>query len=256
MDKKVRYICNKLINLQAPKPHQVNVDNFEDIFVYPLTRDPELQDAIAVDEGVSKGVLIIKHAGEVIKIPFTGRWDADSFDDAMSNYHYACEHEDDPDIRPEDLQEPQAEDFFYDFENASLRDMAPHWDYCALECHIYECAKAAGLSDYFAREWCVGSSLGHPIYVQERARMYCDKEESKRYTRAQIDKTFKTCEKINARCFNAVWIADFIDFYGEAEFKRLAAFLEEYGITDLHDGNVGYIDDLPVLVDYSDYREW
>jgi hypothetical protein len=51
------------------------------------------------------------------------------------------------------------------------------------------------------------------------------------------------------------WILNFIKLYGEKEFLRLCLFLEEEGINDLHEKNVGYIDGRPVLFDYSGYYE-
>ena len=47
--------------------------------------------------------------------------------------------------------------------------------------------------------------------------------------------------------------------YGEEIFNRLCNFIEEYNITDLHNGNVGYIKRngkfMPILFDYSGYYE-
>lgn len=254
MDKRVELVCTKLLRQEETNFEEVTEDNFEDIFLKPLKMDSSISFSIAVDNGVSKGVLLIEGADEVIKIPFTGKYDTDSYDGAMSDYLY--ERENLPEEEWQHKEEPKWEDYFDHFWCASTQDEIDGWDYCERECEIYRQAREKGLEQYFAKEWCVGCAQGHPIYVQERAKIYCDKEEYKRYTREQLNSTMDTCEKLDITCFNSVWISDFIESYGEAELLRLDSFLAEFHITDLHDGNIGYIDGFPVLVDYSNYNEW
>jgi hypothetical protein len=44
--------------------------------------------------------------------------------------------------------------------------------------------------------------------------------------------------------------------YGLDEFIRLDAFLNEMQIGDLRDCNIGYLDNAPILFDYSGFRHW
>jgi hypothetical protein len=252
MDARVQTVCNNLINL-SPSFGHLTEDNFYDLFVKPLKKI--LPFSIAADNGVSKGVLLIEGASQVIKIPFNARLDTDAYDDAICDYHY--ERESLPEEEWCMTKEPELEEFLTQFWCAGLRAGEEKWDYCEKECRLYALAQEEGLDQYFAKEYCVGHCAeGHPIYLQERAKIYCDSEESSRYTYEELDKIMETCDNKYVQCFNSVWIADFIAAHGEEEFMRLSAFLESYGIRDLHDGNLGYIDGFPVLVDYSNFDEW
>ena len=53
--------------------------------------------------------------------------------------------------------------------------------------------------------------------------------------------------------FNMEWLSDAFHFYGEKIFHKLLEFIRTVGINDLHDGNIGYIGNRPVLVDYSSF---
>lgn len=49
------------------------------------------------------------------------------------------------------------------------------------------------------------------------------------------------------------WADDFRAYYGEAEVKNLLKLNEEYGIDDLHCGNIAYFKGKPVIIDYYAY---
>lgn len=46
---------------------------------------------------------------------------------------------------------------------------------------------------------------------------------------------------------------EFVRLYGEEEYERLAQFCCEKGINDIHYGNIGYVGDRLVLIDYAGY---
>ena len=48
---------------------------------------------------------------------------------------------------------------------------------------------------------------------------------------------------------------DFFSHYGMEEYSKLTNFLTKCGVNDLHQGNVGVIDDGPIIVDYGGYYE-
>ena len=47
---------------------------------------------------------------------------------------------------------------------------------------------------------------------------------------------------------------DAINWYGENEIEKLLKFINDEKINDLHSGNLGYLNDRPVIVDYAGYN--
>lgn len=181
----------------------------------------------AAEAGATKAVLYpLEDSNKVVKIPFQGQ----------KEYLYSGEDK-----------------TFCSFHGA----LAPnYWDYCRVEAEVYIKAKEAGLENYFAKTEFIGYVNGFPIYAQTKVDILIDIMEEKSYSEDIKRKTRNTCNSLNARCFNACWISDFLDYYGKETFKKLDRFLKEYGIWDLHGGNLGYLSNgAPVIVDYSDYCE-
>ena len=165
-----------------------------------------------------------------------------------------------------DHPEPEYNDeYYYDIEGASnirlengAEPTIPDWDYCRLETVIYQLDLEEGLGSYFADEGYLGTIDQTPVYYQTRctpmnsisidyhSKEYHDKEK----------KSEKICKDLDIICFNDIWIADFVDYYGIDEFKRLHDFLQRYEIGDLRTCNIGYLDGAPILFDYSGYRDW
>ena len=203
-------------------------------------RDANLPFEYSIDSGISKAVILIKDTPFVIKMPF------------FKYYDDACYWSDD-------------EDFYYDLQGASNINLGinseadiPDWDYCHLESVIYQLALQEGLGAYFAEEGYLGTIDLTPVYYQTRctpmSEMTIDYD-SADYEK-KSNKSRKICENLKVDCFNSLWISDFIDMYGEEEFKRLNTFLERYEIKDLRICNIGYLDGAPILFDYSGYRDW
>lgn len=246
----------------------------------------------SIDDGVSKAVILIKGAPFVIKIPFYQLSDESAYEDnyyewskardeALDNYCLKRQQEtqnssysltkEEIDMVTQEFKaswgdEPTLDDsiYFEDLCGASCinldgeEDDIPDWNYCELETAIYRKAAAEGLARYFAEEECLGFIDNTPIYWQARCTplseitMDYHSEEYKRKKKTSE----KLCDKLDTDCFNAIWIADFIDFYGESEFERLVKFLDKYEIDDLRPCNIGYIDKAPILFDFSGYRGW
>lgn len=49
---------------------------------------------------------------------------------------------------------------------------------------------------------------------------------------------------------NKVWLQKIVQYYGEEFLILLKDFIDEKCIGDLHDGNIGYLNDRPVIIDY------
>lgn len=218
-----------------------------------VLKDCNLPFEFSIASGISKAVMLIKGEEYVIKFPFRSLFEEDDYDDACYRYNNEDEY-------PEQKEEPDVEDYYYNFDCANhvAIPMNRLWDYCELESAIYEEAVDQGLGAYFAEEYLLGFVNDQPVYRQTRCVACYDYEQ--KYSDDEYEKkssySREKCKELNCNCFNPIWIADFIERYGEAEFKRLNAFLNEYEIGDLRSCNIGYLDDAPILFDYSGFRDY
>lgn len=226
--------------------NQIELNNydFEERVVDPLTTAGFDFD---FDSGASKGVLVFDSF--VIKVPYMARTcDSDEYT------HDLCAWD-----RGELSAEPILEDYLQTFSCATNLhcETENEWDYCELECAIYQIALKEGLEPYFAKEMLLGEVRGYPVYVQQLVVPYSEAVSSS-LTIASDEKRHlaeTTCDSLNLDCFNETWIADFITLYGKDEFEKLSLFLRKMRIYDLHGGNVGYMNGYPVILDYSNFNE-
>lgn len=217
--------------------------NMRDDIIDPLRRNSNIH--FTWENGATKLVLLPRDEDFVIKIPFTGYWDEDDYESNMRSYERAED-------RGEEPEEIIDTDFYYEFTYASIDEDDPEcWDYCRLECAIYEKAAAAGLARYFAKEEIIGYLDDFfPIYAQEKVSAF-----SKVYDKDIGQRTSKRCEELNVDCIHSMWVHDFFEIYGEEEYVKLANFLKEEDLWDFHGGNIGYRNGKPILMDYSGYND-
>lgn len=218
------------------------------------------------DEGVSKFVLIFRDLGFVIKIPYTGSNDGDGdvkspCDDCTrwSSCRGSCQS-----CSRYQNWEYDEYKYYQSFGGADFtpraavrKELERSWDYCEAEAWFYNKAKENGVEVCFAETRLLGFVDGHPIYTQPLATIYSDYYTSSRKTHTLEEKisTKEACKRIDGWCFNVDWLTDFILFFGDDMFQNFMNFIKEYGVDDLHNGNVGYVDGVPVLVDYSGYND-
>jgi hypothetical protein len=125
------------------------------------------------------------------------------------------------------------------------------WDFCKIENQIYELAKQNNIEFAFLQNTLI--DFKYPIYSQPlvtlaKNKSYVNQEE--------IEKTYEYLSNNNLACFEIKWITYFIKYYGINSFLRLYHFLEQMNLlSDLHEENLGYVNDLPVIFDYSGYWE-
>ena len=203
------------------------------------------------DAGATKGVIIFRDEKFVIKIPFTSiteSYGSCSYTDSQGNY--------------QSYNHNEVTNYCRAFQDGIIEydeDPASNWDYCRLETAIYNAASLEGLENYFAKEELIGYIDNHPIYMQQKCKVFSEMSIEIDYTSKEYKRrkklSDKYCHKFNLHNFNAYWIADFIEIYGKYEFEKLAAFIKNYNIGDLRDANVGYYDGAPILFDYSGYRD-
>ena len=126
------------------------------------------------------------------------------------------------------------------------------YDYCEEEEKFFIEATANNLAPYFAKMSFLGIIKGIPIYIQEKAILFIDGDYYCSHSSDIYNEVRNVESEYCATDFLPTdWMADFIDIYGTVELERLCQFLDDCGINDLHEGNVGYIDQSPVIVDYA-----
>lgn len=198
-----------------------NFDDLDyDIFELEFIHDFKNQYSKEFDyaSGASKGVLIFKELGFVIKIPFS--------------YCDGCEL-----IGADEGEE--------------------NWDYCSQEVARYELAEEDNVHTLFLEIEFFDYINNYPIYIQPYAEVlskisgvayhsnHCSSTEKERDLVQEID----TKEKYEM--LDAGWEADLLVQYGIKKFKQFKQYLEDNWIVDLGDENIGYIGKIPVLIDYA-----
>lgn len=189
--------------------------------------------------GATKLVILPKDEDFVIKISFNGIYCNEQIDYDTGEILFEGEWE-----------HFASEEYFYEEEFDG--------DYCGREERISNCAYEEDLIECFAAVECIGKYDDYFIYKQEKATcIFSDIEDEKKdsLTKEKKDSIRSRCTELNIYCFNICWIDDFLSFFGEEIFKQFNAFIESYHINDLHNSNIGYIGNRPVLIDYSGYFE-
>lgn len=176
--------------------------------------------------GATKGVLIFEQLGFVIKIPFCRNSEDCYYNSAYGEYECCY------------------------FTGA---DTDNGWDYCEAEANKYERAEEEGLAQCFVKTKKIGDIDGYPIYTQELADIYKSIDYQSSHTEEDSRQVSSICNSNNFYMFNIEWLSDAFHYYGEKMFHKLLEFIRTVGINDLHDGNIGYIGNRPVLVDYSSF---
>jgi len=129
------------------------------------------------------------------------------------------------------------------------------WDYCEAELNILKNAKACGVDICFAHQELIGDINGYPVYAQEKCVIWGQVHNYEDYNGEKRVSTENYIKRMGHYCFNECWLSDFLDYYGNEMLEKFLDFIQSQDITDLHGGNLGYIGDRPVVVDYGDYHE-
>lgn len=204
-------------------------DEIDEAEFYPVVVHPfseKYKKPFDYATGATKGVLIFEQLGFVIKIPFCRNTEDCYYNSAYGEYECCY------------------------FTGA---DTDNGWDYCEAEADKYERAETEGLAQCFAKTEKIGDIDGYPIYMQELADIYKSIDYQSSHTEEDSRQVSSICNSNNFYMFNIEWLSDAFHYYGEKVFHKLLEFIRTVGINDLHDGNIGYIGNRPVLVDYSSF---
>jgi len=181
-----------------------------------------------VKNGMTKGVLIPLSKDYVIKIPFMGY---ESFINGFHLFDGAFEPEED-----------------------AYKELQGSWNYCQREEEIYNLAKEYHVAEFFAQVKQIDNFENYPIYLQPYANIGSKSMISLEDDARKVVKVRKFCEEMGFYAFNTRWMADALEYYGFSKVKEFCFFMNKFYLNDdLHEENIGYIDNRPVLVDYGGY---
>ena len=130
------------------------------------------------------------------------------------------------------------------------------YDYCDAEAEVNKNAKIEGYDQYLADMVFLLKFGDIDIYVQERTFKFEDGYTPYYENSDRSDEHYNLLESISSdycssECIPLDWAADFSAYYSDAEFADLCQFLDNYNVNDLHEANIGYIGNRPVIFDYS-----
>lgn len=260
--------------------YDINQDNYND-FIQFYADEVEKE-----DYGISKAVFFpTAFPNVVVKIPFTAGpeeeyWysngsysTADMTGKTVHRTYYSCEMCSD--------RFDSAWESIPDNIGVELND---DWNYCEVEEILFNEAIKYGVDKFFAQTICIGYIEDYPIYVQERGRVYDQRderpllEEEKIIGQREFNEKYDAetaahfyqelvdiyeeyckqnklyCHKYSLKDLPDKWAVDFYLYWGIENLHKLLNFLDEYCIDDLHCENVGYINHIPVIIDYSSFH--
>lgn len=134
--------------------------------------------------------------------------------------------------------------------------------YCSLECYHYEMAKAYRVERVLLPiERVATFDNGLKVYRQAKFTtgwhdLSCKDNKALRsaYEQTKHSKTFKKIYKGMHHDTHEFWVARVTQLYGKKFMRSLEDWISEYQVNDLHTGNIGLLNGVPVLLDYAGYR--
>ena len=128
-------------------------------------------------------------------------------------------------------------------------------DYCGYEADNYQEAVNAGKGKYFleTRYFKTLNECGvcFAIYIQPKISDISSEIDSDSDEEINISSSYYSSPAADR--LSPTWIHNFIEAYGESEYFSLLDFCNRIDINDLHSGNIGYMDNHPVIFDYAGF---
>ncbi len=152
----------------------------------------------------------------------------------------------------------------YDYVLKFSWDFEGEEDGCATEVDIYEEAYERGFANFFAKPYKLGAIENDffttgDFFLVERAEVNtyrvaeysCDPHYKKLYT--TLKDREKDLDYMNDVFENNDTVEVFVDYYlNNLEFlEDFIDFVDEIGLVDLHEQNIGFIGERPVIIDYA-----
>lgn len=135
-------------------------------------------------------------------------------------------------------------------------------NYCHEEVLNYQKAIECGTQDFLCPCEYIGrfrwrfldKTYNIPLYVMERADIDEERTENTSgdfFSRSDSDSNYNSYSDFSDDECNVARV--FSSYYDDSDIFQLIQFLNDWGINDIHSGNIGFIEDRPVLIDYSGY---
>lgn len=134
------------------------------------------------------------------------------------------------------------------------------------EVDLYNAAVDLGLADCFPETRLVCYHNDSQWTYQEMARSYFQVGRKTVSQRAESIKINEECLEMISNiisdiprcsrtdCIDSKWLKIAIHYFGYTFMGKLARFIQTNRINDLHRGNIGFINDRPVLIDFCGYH--
>ena len=126
------------------------------------------------------------------------------------------------------------------------------------EANIYNIAKKNSMSKFFAKSFHAGTFHGLDIYLMEKANVDEDAISSCVWNSRMYDENMDKVPDEVGLAMSLDDVKTVVNFFGEFYqidwVMRLLTFCEEYDIFDIHENNVGFINNMPVLIDYAGFN--
>lgn len=234
----MEYNKNKILKMLVNAPLYEGMDFHEgmnDEFLNAIAMDFDFYNNYSYAHGATKLALIPINKNEkyVIKIPYTGSYDHES------GYYYNSIY-------------INSKTDYWDYTAADNHTSC--WDYCATEVERYETAKNAGFARFFAKTEFLDYINNYPIYIQEKCITLSNSSGSHHHSKEERETTLNICK--NYFNINKDWLTDFRLCYGTNTLLNFLNFIQDMEWDDdLRNENIGYIDNHPVLIDYSGFLE-
>lgn len=175
--------------------------------------------------GATKYVIILEDKNYVIKIPYNAYCPSSDYEEDDIEYYYGAD------------------------------SLEREWDYCETEMERYSIAKESKFKNCFSETSFLFFVNDYPVYIQDKCQDCdeCYEGFSSKEEKEKI-KNMITKGELNQKDFPLSWVTDFINCFGEIYFKDFLNFLEDLDWDDdLRRSNVGYLNNIPVLIDYSSF---
>lgn len=139
-----------------------------------------------------------------------------------------------------------------------------HTDYCAIEAQNYKTAKTYGIAAILLPiEEIYETAAGVKIYKQEKysfAMCEMNSEQYRPFVKCVKDLlNQKIVSKARSGCndyhrIDRQWLARVIQLYGKRFTRAFEAWTHECDVNDLHQGNIGFKNGRPIILDYAGFH--
>lgn len=225
----------------------------------------EETDNITICHGASRITFIPYDENFVIKMPITGVYDWEvtasrlptemeqerGYDDLITSSFWASDED-------EEYYEGQG----YEITEREFRCYAERSEFDLMDSEnaianelkeVCEVASADVIDEIFLHNEYIGTFNGIPVWIQRKVSCTQDNAPYTKLTEGERTLVSKTSP---SSCLSDRFILALINIYGVAITQDITSAISWCGISDLHDGNIGYLaDDAPVIFDYAGYEE-